>query len=153
MHLRKVVGMQVIEFLLHKDSMCGCSSCWALQVLYHMLIRVISKTASCTHWWKPCFVFAMPEVTLVQPFKNVDVGLLEDFITFKEAFMGDENLCFKRTNAGQVGVVSRAARTLISCQQQFMRKCRVLHRICPVSLRATADTYTVVCRARSFLSC
>lgn len=65
-------------------------------------------------------MFVMSEVALVQPFKNVALGLLEDFSAFKVAFMGDENLCFKRTSVLQVGVVSRAARILISCQQYFM---------------------------------
>lgn len=62
-------------------------------------------------------VFAMSEVTLVKLFRNVDVGILEDFTAFKVAFVGDENLCFKRASTLQVGVVSRTARILISCQQ------------------------------------
>lgn len=88
MHSRKVVGMQVIEFLFHEDTMCGCSSCWVVQVLWYMLISIIWKTAAGTHSWKFCFAFAMPEVTLVQPFENVDVGLLEDFTAFWNGIYG-----------------------------------------------------------------
>lgn len=64
-----------------------------LQVLWHMLVSLSEKLLQ-VHF-DESLVFVMSEVTLVQPFRNVDIGLLEDLLHVKWHLWGMNTCALK----------------------------------------------------------